>query len=94
MVDFYSSTSEYYPIIFLNDYWNLAQDYTVINETVTTLPLNLVFSPISLFKLQLYAAQSMRSKWYSGVFGDNMMQESDEEQDTLKVVFGVSGAGH
>jgi hypothetical protein len=46
--------------------------------------LSLTYAPMSLFKWQMYAAQSMRSRWYS-FLGDDMMEESDEDQDTLKV---------
>ena len=51
--------------------------FRVLNLTVT-------YSPISLFKWQMYAAQSMRSKWYN-MMGMEMMEESDEDQDSLKV---------
>ena len=48
------------------------------------LNLTLTYSPISLFRWQLYAAQGMRNKWYS-FLGSDMMEESDEDQDALKV---------
>ena len=38
---------------------------------------------MSLFKWQMYAAQGMRNKWYS--FMGEGMEESDDEQDSLKV---------
>ena len=40
---------------------------------------------MSLFKWQMYAAQGMRNKWYS-FLGEDMMEESDEDQDSLKVI--------
>ena len=49
-----------------------------------TLDLELTFQPLSLFKWQMYTAQSMRNKWTSGVFGDNFAEEEDEDQDSLK----------
>ena len=39
---------------------------------------------MSLFKWQLYAAQGMKSKWYS-FMGDDFMEESDDDQDSIKV---------
>lgn len=33
----------------------------------------------------MYAAQGMRNKWYS-VLGDDFMDESDDDQDSLKVL--------
>lgn len=46
--------------------------------------MTLIFSPISLLKWQMYAAQGMRSKWY-GMMGVDFMEEADEDQDSLKV---------
>lgn len=51
--------------------------FSVLNLTIT-------YSPISLFKWQMYAAQGMRNKWY-GMLGSDFMEESDEDQDSLKV---------
>ena len=34
----------------------------------------------------MYAAQTMRNKWYANILGEDMVgEESDEEQDSLKV---------
>lgn len=48
------------------------------------LNLTITYSPISLFKWQMYAAQGMRNKWY-GMLGADFVEESDEDQDSLKV---------
>ena len=48
------------------------------------LNLTLTYSPISLFRWQMYAAQSMRNKWTS-VLGTDFADDSDEDQDSLKV---------
>jgi hypothetical protein len=37
-----------------------------------------------MFRWQMYAAQGMRSRWYS-LLGDDFMESSDEDQDSLKV---------
>lgn len=87
-VVFYPPTNEYHPVVFLNDYWNLNEDYKPVNETTPTLPISLTFAPLSLFKWQLYAAQASRKDWFSNILGDislNGETEDDEEQDTLKV---------
>jgi hypothetical protein len=52
--------------------------FRILNFTLT-------FTPISLFKWQMYAAQGMRSKWYSVLGDDFMPEETDEDQDSLKV---------
>lgn len=50
----------------------------------SVLNLTITYSPISLFKWQMYAAQGMRNKWY-GMLGADFVEESDEDQDSLKV---------
>ncbi|GAB0089244.1 cleft lip and palate transmembrane protein 1 [Sergentomyia squamirostris] len=75
----------YLPVIFFNDYWNMMRDYQPLNKTTTVLELHLTFQPLSLFKWQLYAAQSMKNKLTGGLFGDLMAsEEQDEDQDSLK----------
>ncbi|ESO91931.1 hypothetical protein LOTGIDRAFT_233250 [Lottia gigantea] len=85
-IDFVPGLNHYYPVIYFNDYWNLQRDYTPINDTLKVLNFTLTYSPISLFKWQMYAAQGMRNKWYSFMGGD-MMEESDQDQDSLKTAF-------
>ncbi|KAJ3631025.1 hypothetical protein MTP99_012182 [Tenebrio molitor] len=68
----------YKPVLYANDFWNMARDYQPLNETLF---LRILYQPLSLFKWQLYAAQNMRQMW--NVWGDKE-GESDEEQDTLK----------
>lgn len=34
VVEFEPLSGNYYPILYINDYWNLMRDYTPINETV------------------------------------------------------------
>lgn len=46
----------YKPIIFPNDFWHLRSQYIEINETTPTLPLQIVFQPMSYFKFQLFAS--------------------------------------
>lgn len=81
-IDFEPISGRYYPIVFLNDYWNLLRDYQPINETVKTVQLSLTYQPLSSFKWQLYATQGMRNKW-SNMLGVEA-QENDEEQDYVK----------
>lgn len=76
-------TNRYQPILFFNSYWNLANEYQPVNETVAQLNLTITYAPLSLFKWQLYASQQMRSKW-SKMLGSDMFEESDDDQDTIK----------
>ncbi|XP_050430541.1 putative lipid scramblase CLPTM1 [Adelges cooleyi] len=78
---------QYKPMVFFNDFWNMLRDYQPINETVKQLDLSLTFQPMSLFKWQMFSAQSMRNKWTSGFLGDAFGAESnedDQDQDSLK----------
>lgn len=82
-VQFELTTGKYYPIVYMNDYWNLIRDYQPINETVKEIELRLTFQPMSLLKWQLYTAQAMRTKW-STMLGTDLMEQDEEEQDVLK----------
>lgn len=62
---------------------NLLRDYQPINETTKLLPLHLTFSPLSMFWFQIYMAHQMRNKWSSS-FGMNMIEETEDEQDSVK----------
>ncbi|XP_063426507.1 putative lipid scramblase CLPTM1 [Mytilus trossulus] len=82
-VEFVPGGEFYYPVIYFNDYWNLNTEYQPLNDTVKKLNLTLSYSPISLLRWQMYAAQNMRSKWYS-MLGADFMEDSDNDQDSLK----------
>ncbi|XP_053328642.1 putative lipid scramblase CLPTM1 [Spea bombifrons] len=82
-VKFDAVSGDYYPILYFNDYWNLQKDYVPVNTSVTSLPLRLSFCPLSLWRWQLYAAQSSRSPW--NFLGEDLYEQSDEEQDSVKV---------
>ncbi|KAK0089851.1 hypothetical protein PV325_005158 [Microctonus aethiopoides] len=82
-IDFTQGGAYYKPPIFLNDFWNMQRDYQPLNDTVKELELHLTYQPLSLFKWQLYSAQSMRNKWTSSFMGD-VGDEDDNDQDTLK----------
>ncbi|XP_041352387.1 cleft lip and palate transmembrane protein 1 homolog [Gigantopelta aegis] len=84
-IEFLPGLNKYYPVIFFNEYWNLNTEFTPVNDTTKVLNLTLTYSPISLFRWQLYAAQGMRNKWYSFLGSD--MEESDDDQDALKTAF-------
>uniref|UniRef100_A0AC11EMZ8 CLPTM1 regulator of GABA type A receptor forward trafficking n=1 Tax=Ovis aries TaxID=9940 RepID=A0AC11EMZ8_SHEEP len=82
-VKFDAVSGDYYPIVYFNDYWNLQKDYYPINESLASLPLRVSFCPLSLWRWQLYAAQSAKSPW--NFLGDELYEQSDEEQDSVKV---------
>ena len=61
-MEFTPSLQQYKPILWLNDYWNLNRDYQPINNTTPLLNLTLTFQPLSMFKWQMYSAQTMRNR--------------------------------
>lgn len=79
---FLADGKKYKPPVFYNDYWNMLRDYTPINDSVVELELRLTIQPLSLFKWQMYAAQSMRDKL--GMFASLSSSEQDEDQDIVK----------
>ncbi|TRZ06265.1 hypothetical protein HGM15179_020842, partial [Zosterops borbonicus] len=81
-VKFDALSGDYFPILYFNDYWNLQRDYFPINESLRRLPFRLSFCPLSLWRWQLYAAQSSRSPW--NFLGEDLYEQSDEEQDSVK----------
>lgn len=82
-VKFDAVSGDYYPILYFNDYWNLQKDYSQVNSSVTSLPLRITFCPLSLWRWQLYASQNSRSPW--NFLGEDLYEQSDEEQDSIKV---------
>lgn len=82
---FVDNGSKYKPVLFANDFWNMNRDYRPINATVTELTLTLTYQPLSLFKWQIYSAQTMRNQWTSSFIGETFQNDDDDnDQDTLK----------
>ncbi|XP_075224777.1 putative lipid scramblase CLPTM1 [Lycorma delicatula] len=79
--EFTSNGEQYKPPVYFNEFWNMIRDYQPINETTKTLDLRLTYQPLSLFRWQIYSAQTMRSKWTSGLFQEDT---EDEDQDSIK----------
>ncbi|CAF4515773.1 unnamed protein product [Rotaria sp. Silwood1] len=80
-VNFDVYTGQYYPVLYLNDYWNLLADYYPINNTIDKLNLTITVAPIQLWKWQMFISQNTRQSWYGNLFGD---EQNDEDQDTIK----------
>ncbi|XP_065833660.1 putative lipid scramblase CLPTM1 [Oscarella lobularis] len=81
-VKFDNKSSGYYPILYINDFWNLASEYMPINETTPKVTLSLTFSPLTLFRLQMYLSQKTKSQWAS-YMGE--AETTDHDEDTLKL---------
>ncbi|ORY17966.1 cleft lip and palate associated transmembrane protein 1 [Clohesyomyces aquaticus] len=46
----------YYPVLFINTFWQLKKHMTEINSTVTTLPLNVKLNNLNNWKFSVYAS--------------------------------------
>jgi cleft lip and palate transmembrane protein 1 (CLPTM1) len=54
-----TGTKGYYnPIVFPNEFWHLRSQYIEINATTPTVPLQIVFQPMSYFKFQVFASMT------------------------------------
>merc|ERR1719232_2518371 len=85
-VEFTPSLTNYKPILWVNDYWNLNRDYQPINTSTPLLNITITFQPISLFKWQMYSAQQLRNRF--NVLGNLMgEEEDDQDQDSVKEAF-------
>jgi hypothetical protein len=80
-VDFDVYTGKYYPVLYLNDYWNLLADYYPINNTIEKLNLTITVAPIQLWKWQMYISQNLRQSWYGNIFRDD---DNEKDQDAIK----------
>ncbi|THH31309.1 hypothetical protein EUX98_g2887 [Antrodiella citrinella] len=48
----------YKPIVFPNDFWQLRSQYVEINTTTPTLPLTIIFHPMSHLKFQIFSTMT------------------------------------
>ncbi|KAI8970372.1 cleft lip and palate transmembrane protein 1-domain-containing protein [Mycotypha africana] len=69
----------YKPIIFPNEFWSLQQNAYPINDSVSTLPLNIRIEPISMWKFNIYSTldDSMKQQANSPMGG---MSSSDLDE--------------
>lgn len=68
-IHFLPGGTSYKPILYMNDFWNMQRDYQPLNDTIEHVELRLTYQPLSLFKWQIYAAQSVRNKWTASFMG-------------------------
>lgn len=78
----FNGAGEYYPIVYMNDWWNLQEDYRPINATDESLDIHLCFQPISLFRLQLYLSQAYNNEML-GMLGQDA-EEAESDKDAMK----------
>ncbi|PHT30889.1 hypothetical protein CQW23_27226 [Capsicum baccatum] len=77
-----STTGNYYPTVFFNEFWLLRDKLIAMNDTVTEVPLHLEVGPISMTKWQLFLQMDQSFQIHRS-YGSMLDGESDE----LKRVF-------
>ncbi|RDB19820.1 Cleft lip and palate transmembrane protein 1 [Hypsizygus marmoreus] len=74
-----TGTKGYYnPIIFPNEFWHLREHYIELNSTTPSLPVQIVFQPMSYLKFQMFAAISNGFKEAAKAQGAGAGAELDE----------------
>ncbi|KAJ6458642.1 cleft lip and palate associated transmembrane protein [Mycena vitilis] len=79
-----SGTKGFYkPIIFPNEFWHLRSHYVELNSTTPTLPLQIVFQPMSFMKFQIFASMTQGFKDAATKQGSGAGAELDEVKRML-----------
>ncbi|TBU49004.1 cleft lip and palate transmembrane 1 [Dichomitus squalens] len=73
----------YDPIIFPNEFWHLRSQYVEINSTTPTLPLQIEFQPMSMWKFTIFAALTQSFAEAAKQQGSTSMAELDEVKRML-----------
>eukprot|EP00455_Lapot_gusevi_P053598 TRINITY_DN839_c0_g1_i1.p1 TRINITY_DN839_c0_g1~~TRINITY_DN839_c0_g1_i1.p1 ORF type:complete len:643 (+),score=203.02 TRINITY_DN839_c0_g1_i1:51-1979(+) len=76
-MQFHPVSGDYYPVIYVDYFWFLSERMFVINDTVSELPLELSYSPISMMKWQLQA--QMEQSWKTQETWGSASQSDTEE---------------
>jgi hypothetical protein len=67
----------YYPVLFIDEFWTFKDDYIPLNDTVEHLTLSLSYSPMSLVKWQMMM-QMEKSFQMQVALGTALENESDD----------------
>ncbi|KAJ7498471.1 cleft lip and palate associated transmembrane protein [Mycena latifolia] len=73
----------YKPIVFPNEFWHLRSHYVELNNTTPTLPLQIVFQPMSFMKFQIFASMTHGFKEAAKQQGTGAGAELDEVKRML-----------
>ena len=79
-----TGTKGYYnPIIFSNEFWHMRSQYIEINGTTPTVPLQVVFQPMSYFKFQMFSSLTFGFQEAINKQGGGSAAEFDEVKRML-----------
>ncbi|KUI71602.1 Cleft lip and palate transmembrane protein 1 [Cytospora mali] len=82
--------SWYYPILFINGFWQLKNQYTPVNETVKTLPVHIELNNLAQWKFQLMSTIELggRESARQAAFGNPAPGGGDgSEIEMIKEIF-------
>ncbi|RYP79957.1 hypothetical protein DL770_006432 [Monosporascus sp. CRB-9-2] len=82
--------SWYYPVLFVNSFWQLKSHMTVLNETVKTLPMRVDLTNMAYWKFNTMAAieMSSRQQAHQAAFGGPLPGGGDgSEIEMIKEIF-------
>ena len=69
------AAGKYMPVVYVNEFWLMADRYSAINETVTELPLEMSFSVTSLMRWMLTEQMQQSLEQQAALHGDGTMDE-------------------
>ncbi|KAK0422658.1 hypothetical protein QR680_007704 [Steinernema hermaphroditum] len=78
------NATQYKPIIFFNDFWNLGSQYFPINETVKNVNLTLTYAPLSLSRMQIFTSEYTQG-FLSTMLSGEKLEEGEDDMDAIKV---------
>ncbi|KEZ39731.1 hypothetical protein SAPIO_CDS9688 [Scedosporium apiospermum] len=82
--------SWYYPILFVNTFWQLKSHMTLLNDTVTTLPIHVDLGNLRSWQFKIMASLELTSKEAArqSAFGNSVAGGSDgSEIEMIKEIF-------
>ncbi|CAI6096330.1 unnamed protein product [Clonostachys chloroleuca] len=80
----------YYPLLFVNNFWQLTSHMTLLNDTVTELPIHIDLTNMASWKFQILANMEMNSKENArqAAFGNSLPTGGDgTEIEMIKEIF-------
>ena len=78
----------YYPILFVNTFWQLRNHMTELNSTVTELPLRITLNNLNHWKFSMYATvdESMKQTQRQAASGTSMTGSDGSELEMFKSI--------
>jgi len=76
-LNFTTDGKQYYPILYINDFWIMNEDLSIINDTVKSVTLHMKIDPLSFTYWSIYLSMEDNFQKQSMMFGGNADDSSD-----------------